>query len=218
MKQKKCYIYIYLDPRKPGIYECRIENEIIKFDYEPFYVGRGKNSRSSDFRKHNPYCVRKLERIKEVTGENCIVQEFYCEEKDLNHREQMFITSIGRHNLGKGPLTNLTDGGEGLTNISEETRKKCNTSDRRIYNRGYKRPVWINEKVRLGIIRSYQNGRIPGMKGKHQTEEAKIKVSICNLGKSRPGMSRSEEEKNHLRDVSSKTWRVLCYKEFDEIL
>lgn len=38
---KKFYIYVYLDPRKIGNYNYFD----YKFDYEPFYVGKGSNDR-----------------------------------------------------------------------------------------------------------------------------------------------------------------------------
>lgn len=39
--QNKFYVYVYLDPRKPGKYKYG-EYE---FDYEPFYVGKGTGRR-----------------------------------------------------------------------------------------------------------------------------------------------------------------------------
>jgi hypothetical protein len=35
------YVYIYLDPRKPG----KFHYGEYCFDYEPFYVGKGKDNR-----------------------------------------------------------------------------------------------------------------------------------------------------------------------------
>lgn len=44
--ERKYYTYIYLDPRKPGKYEYTLKNEeTIRFDYEPFYVGKGTGNR-----------------------------------------------------------------------------------------------------------------------------------------------------------------------------
>jgi len=39
-------------------------------------------------------------------------------------REKELIKTIGRYDLGTGPLTNLTDGGEGVINMSPKTRKR----------------------------------------------------------------------------------------------
>ena len=40
-KENKYYVYIYLDPRKPGKYYY--PNMDVCFLFEPFYVGKGKN-------------------------------------------------------------------------------------------------------------------------------------------------------------------------------
>ena len=39
------YTYVYLDNRKPGLHSyCGLNNRRFVFDYEPFYIGKGKNS------------------------------------------------------------------------------------------------------------------------------------------------------------------------------
>lgn len=129
------YVYVYLDPRKPGKYKYG-EYE---FDYEPFYVGRGKDYRfrehltESKFGKKSFKC-NKIRKILEETSKEPIIIKI---EQDLsfnesNKIEEFLIKLIGRLKVG-GPLTNLTDGGKGSKwfesafkgkKHSEETRRK----------------------------------------------------------------------------------------------
>ena len=53
---------------------------------------------------------------------------FCDEEREAHQLEIELIRRIGRHDLKSGPLTNQTDGGEGITGLSSETmaRKAAN--------------------------------------------------------------------------------------------
>ena len=67
---KNFYVYVYLDPRKTGEF---IFDEF-KFDFEPFYVGKGKNRRlyyhlTNKSLKRND---EKSKRIKDIIKDNNI--------------------------------------------------------------------------------------------------------------------------------------------------
>ena len=119
------YVYIYLDPRKTGnfIYDD------LKFDNEPFYVGKGSGRRcTSHLRRLN--CKQntfKTNKIKKIIKEGLtpIIIKFYTglTENDSYRIESELIKKIGRYDLKNGPLTNLNDGGNGgHINPSEESR------------------------------------------------------------------------------------------------
>jgi len=122
------YVYIYLDPRKPGKYKY----EKYKFNYEPIYVGKGKDSRIFDFKRRNVLLKRKLNKCFEpvylIFKDNMTEDKAFIEEKKL-------IATIGRLDLKRGPLCNLIDGGEGVSGIiwTEDHRRnlgKTNKGDR----------------------------------------------------------------------------------------
>jgi hypothetical protein len=130
------YVYIYLDPTKPGKYSyC---NGNITFDYEPFYVGEGKGKRGGDHlgqasnlenahHKHNR--IRKIWR--EGSQPFIWLYETEISEEIALHIETLLIAKIGRADKKLGPLTNLTDGGDRGANgaiRSEETRRKYSLS------------------------------------------------------------------------------------------
>lgn len=110
----------------------------------PFYVGVGKQNRCSRipreqqhivdairlregkklFRpnKHKLYTILNiLDSGKEV---DIKIVAMYELEKDAFNEEIRLIAQYGRKDLGKGPLTNLTDSGEGGVNPSPETTAK----------------------------------------------------------------------------------------------
>ena len=63
--EKKYYIYIYLDNTRPGEYVY----DDLKFDYEPFYIGKGTNNRiiTSLYDKQT-FKSNKIESIKNKGG------------------------------------------------------------------------------------------------------------------------------------------------------
>ncbi len=98
----------------------------------PFYVGKGKNDRVFQHEMdavNNPEIKSyKLNIIRAILKENAKliyeIDSFHQEELDSLERERHLIQSIGRHDLRTGSLANMTDGGEGPANFSEETKQK----------------------------------------------------------------------------------------------
>ena len=85
----------------------------IRNDGTPYYVGKGtKNRAFVSCEGHRPPRV-----------ENIILQE-HLSEQDALFAEVFLIAYYGRKDLGTGCLRNLTDGGEGVSNPSPETRSK----------------------------------------------------------------------------------------------
>lgn len=119
------YVYVYLDPRRPGTYVYGL----YKFDYEPFYVGKGKNNRYYDhIKRRASYKTPVAKKVRSLM-ENGTKPEILIYQDKLNsinayELETKMINMIGRRDLGTGPLLNLTDGGDGVSNVSQLTREK----------------------------------------------------------------------------------------------
>jgi len=127
------YIYALTDPNKPGNFKY---NEYI-FNFEPFYIGYGQDNRMFKHlyeyeMKKNPLKGNKIKKILK-TFNKIIFKKYYIikikdnlTEYEAKNIETKMIKTIGRIDLGTGPLTNLTDGGEGTNGIicSDETKRK----------------------------------------------------------------------------------------------
>ena len=121
------YVYVYLDPRKPGNFSF----EEYAFLQEPFYVGKGYGNRAyehlNEKRVYNPFKHRKIKKIQKEGLEPVIVfvEKNVSDEEAIN-LEKKLINLIGRSDKKKGPLTNLTDGGDGTLGLlrSDESIQK----------------------------------------------------------------------------------------------
>lgn len=105
------YVYIYLDPRKPGKYNYLGYN----FEFEPFYVGKGTKSRILRHLKEvdrNPLKVNKISKIKRE-GHSPIIIKLVSglTDKEAIEIEERLIKSIGRIITKTGPLTNIPERG-----------------------------------------------------------------------------------------------------------
>jgi hypothetical protein len=183
------YVYIYLDPRKPGIYKYGK----YKFDYEPFYVGKGKGNRLIDFNHRSGWCKSKLKSLnyKPII----IAKRSKLSVLDAYIFEQRLINTIGRADLNKGPLTNMTDGGEGPINLIKTEQHKKNIAKALM---GKKYSVIRCKNISEGLKNLHR-------KSSH-TKETKQKIGLSKLGKKRlpfsdewkENMSESHKgEKNH---------------------
>lgn len=130
---KNCYVYCYLNPLKPGnfIYNTIIGE--IKFKFEPFYIGKGSNKRYLDHLNYPEKDKNDFKRnvINKIIKESNKIPFIEFLKQELTSEEALLleidlISNIGRRNLNKGPLTNLTDGGEGTSGIifTDELRKR----------------------------------------------------------------------------------------------
>lgn len=129
---------------------------------EPFYIGIGSDSdykRSNVKRNRNrhwkyitnltPYRVEIL--LDNLTWDEACIKEIE------------FITLYGRSDLKKGPLANMTDGGEGNSNPSETIKRAMSEKIKSNKERGNK-------------ISMANKGKMSFNKGKKLSEEHKAKI------------------------------------------
>jgi hypothetical protein len=185
----------------------------------PFYVGKGKGRRMfihvksalrgrildrnkkkhykirSIFKNHGRVLYRKV--IKDVS-EN-LAYKF----------EVILVKSIGRENL-----CNLTDGGDGLSNPSNKTRRKMSLSHKgkisgflgKHHSKKSKRKLCLSH---LGRAHSLEQKRKISLAhlGKKLSKKTRKKISIANLGKHLSKITREKLSKANLGKHLSKDTR-----------
>jgi len=192
------YVYIF---RRPDNHD-----PFYKWLSCPFYVGKGCNGRINEHRwefsaykngkeVQNIYKNRVINKL--LKNGLDYEEEYYAinlTEEEAFALEIELIAFYGRENNGTGILTNMTDGGEGISGFShlEESKQKIS-----IKNRGRKRTKETREKMsksKTGVPRSEEtkqklsvvtSGENNPFFGKHHTKEAKEKIGESQIGKSR---------------------------------
>lgn len=104
----------------------------------PFYIGIGNDKRFSraNCKNNRSNVWKNIVNVTEYEVEILFVHDDYG---FIKEKEKEFIALHGRRDLGKGPLVNMTDGGEGMLGyvMPDELRKKH--SDRQ---KGEKNHMW----------------------------------------------------------------------------
>lgn len=100
------YVYAFLDPR---IAE-ETKTDIITFTYRPFYIGKGTEKRINNTSR-NPKVNTIIKEIKSQSKEPLIIKLIEGITNLHAYRiENSLIYQIGREDLNRGPLLNLTGG------------------------------------------------------------------------------------------------------------
>ena len=161
----------------------------LREDGTPYYVGKGCTRRAFRSNSYRVGCPSDRARI--------ILQE-WLSEADAFEAERFLIGYYGRADLGMGCLRNLTDGGEGAANPSEEQRRRLSEA--------HKGQVITDETRRK--ISEANKGKNCWSKGNHfrrgktQSEEARRKMSEARKGKIpwNKGKKLTEEQRHRLRE------------------
>lgn len=170
------YTYQYYDPIKR----------------EPFYIGKGKGLRAYNLRQRSIHFKNRIEHIK-AQGATAEVH-FLCKDVDEELAflcEAEAIDLYGRRDLGKGPLLNYTDGGDGHSNPSAEARNKM-----RMTHLGKQKSAEHRAK-----LKNCRNGEPSWNKGIPMSEESKAKMAFTKTGK-----PFSEEHCKKLSEVGKLAW------------
>jgi len=194
----KYYVYHLIDPK----------------DNIPFYVGKGYGKRIYSHEKEvkngilpnqNRYLFNSIKEI--LNGGMDIIYEKVKEnlnEKDAFLIEMLEIKKYGRKNDGSGILTNMTDGGEGMSGL-----KHSNDSKKKISDAFKGKPTWSSlhkkemsdkysgkgnpfygkihsnntkEKIGMSLKETFDKFGHP-LKGKSKSLEHRKKISLRQKGK-----------------------------------
>lgn len=213
------YVYALLDPRKKV--NLKIDN--IMFEYEPFYIGKGKGQRidqhlhkSQIVRDTNKFKVNKILKIRKDGYEpiKLKIYENLEEQQSLNLEEHIIST------IGKDKLTNLTNGGEQTVHwndLSLETQLKLRKlrSENMLGSKNPMKNKETSNKIRMS------------KKGEIHTQEYKNNMSekIKNSEKHKKGTQSLENRKTHqllqkekMRAVLQFDKNMVYINEFESIM
>jgi len=235
------YVYVYLNPLKLGNYKYGKFN----FNYEPFYIGLGKNKRIDSHIKKAVYNKEKSFKdnvILKILKENQEPLRYKLYENltiySAKRLEKCLIKLIGRRDLNKGSLVNLTDGGDGCQSliVSKETREKARLRVIESWKKGIFKPKFgacnpfFNKHHKPGTIQKIKESISKGKSRKGEnnsnynnkwTEEQKKEASIRNkenhkhlLGDNNPAKRKEvktkiSESKMGLKNPNACLWDLI---------
>lgn len=188
------YVYVFLNSCVPGKFEYGDFN----FEYEPFYIGKGVDDRiiTSKCDKRT-FKSQKIKSIKNKGGKVIsykIYENLSFEESNI--REKELIKIIGRRDLGIGPLTNLTDGGDGRENGKNppESIEKARVKLKIIAKKRKEEGTDKHTPEMVERLREINRGENNPMYGKKHTDKVKQEHSDRVSGLKHPMYGKKHDE------------------------
>lgn len=154
---------------------------------ELFYVGVAKSSKRATSKvSRNKYWLNYSNKhgfTHEIVFESSSWEE--CLKKEIE-----LIQKYGRKDLGNGPLLNMTDGGEGFMNPSEESRKKISdkltgiTRDDEFKNQVRQRMLGstVSAQVKAKMSAAHKNVDKTYLIGRKISDDSRLKISKSKKG------------------------------------
>ena len=154
----------------------------LRKDNRPYYIGKGCGNRA--------YCKNRRYAATPKDKSRIIILKKNLTEAEAYKHERYIIAILGRKDLGTGMLYNLSDGGDGPMNFSEDTRIKLVTS-----LTGRKR----SEKECTSISK--------GLKGRTRSDKERAAISKGLTGRklSPESIAKREETKRRKRNERNQT-------------
>ena len=158
--QEIFYVYVLLDTRRPGKYKYSYWS----FNYEPFYVGKG-HGRRMEWHVEDTTKSYKTNKIKKILLETGLPPEIKVQKEGMTEKEAFTLESrmvkaIGRINKKEGPLTNLTDGGDGAVGriATKEQRERSRQVNLKRYQEASEeqKAIW-NQLVSDAVRKTHAN-------------------------------------------------------------
>lgn len=181
------YVYCLLDTRKPGNFIYGEYN--LKF--EPFYVGKGKNDRkdfhffesrliSNSGNKLKNNIINKIIRETKSNPRIEIIKNNLTEDQSFGIEKEL-ISIIGRRDLNLGPLSNMTDGGEGHSGSISFIKEKNPFYGKKHKKESFKRISKPIKQLTMGgdLIKTFYSIEEAG----RETGSIPAKISLCARGK-----------------------------------
>mgnify|MGYP000951188590 CR=1 FL=1 len=151
----------------------------------PFYVGKGAFRRAKYLGKRNPYHQAV---VNKYGKQNIIIAMLECSNENLAFELEKGLIKCLK-NIGI-KLCNFTDGGEGTSNPTDESRKRMSDAAKK-----------------RGVSEACQLAKIQAKKGKPISQEQKDKISQSLKGK-----VFTEEHKQNIRVSAKKRGMEVAHK------
>jgi len=177
---------------------------------EVFYIGIAKTKRRiTSHTNRNPHWLHIVNKV----GFEFEIIESDLSWEDACEKEKYWIKYYGRNDLNEGTLVNMTDGGDGVFNISAESKSQMSLAKKgKLLSYEHKKNIGIAVKNRWKD--ESQRNKMTRKVGWNHSEETKNKISEMKKGKPTwsKGKTHSEEHKrnNSLSKIGKTFQKVQC--------